>query len=90
MIDYRLNAESGSFRVTGSDAQLRHVMREAVWKKNWPLIVSYAGMTVVGVIASYFVSGWISVTVSAFVALATFGVGLRMLQEVITTTVETR
>jgi hypothetical protein len=58
---------------------------EAV-KINWWLICLYLVVTVAGVVASYFTSGWISVLISSAVAIITFFVGLKMMKTVITIT----
>ena len=87
---YRMDVETGSYGVTGQDVKLTHTFTEIVLKKNWLLLTIYAVITVGSVITSYFVSGWISVIVSFVVAVATFGIGLRMLQRVVTTTNEVR
>lgn len=88
--NFNMKAESGHYKLTGQDVCLIHEVRERVIKKNWPLISLYGLVTVAGVVASYFTSEWVSVGVSAIVALFTFAVGLRMLQEIVTITKEIR
>jgi hypothetical protein len=50
------------------------------------MLIAYFVITVGGIIASYFTSGWLSVGISTGVAVITFLVGLRMVREVITIT----
>jgi hypothetical protein len=78
MPDYHMKAETGSFALKGQNARLIHIVTFIAIKKNKPWIVLYAVVTIVGIVMSYFLSGWLSVIASAVVALTTFGVGLLM------------
>lgn len=85
-----IKADNGSFRLSaGRTTLIKRAIKSAV-KKNWLFVTLYALVTIAGIIASYFVNGWISVAVSLFVAILSFIIGLRMLAEVITITEETR
>lgn len=88
--DVRMEAETGHYKVTGNDVQLRHSVTVKAVKKNWILLSLYFIITIVGVILSYSTSGWCSVFVSAPVAGITLLIGYFMLQQVITITNEVR
>ena len=75
MPNYRMKADTGVFRLAGQDAGLIHTITSQTVKMNWWLVCLYAAITVAGVSVSYFLSGWISVAVSATVALVTFLIG---------------
>jgi hypothetical protein len=83
---YRMKAKPGRYAVTAGDVEFRHSVTITVVKKNWPLMAVYAMVTIAGLVGSYFVTGWLSVALSTFVAVVTFGVGYYMLQQVVTTT----
>lgn len=83
---YVLEAAPGHIKMTGHDAELIHSVIRKVLEKDWPLISVYVVITVVGLFASYFSSGWSSVALSTLVAVATFYVGLHMVRDVITIT----
>ena len=74
------------YTVTGQNVTLTHSLTRKVVKKNWRMLIAYFVITVGGIIASYFTSGWLSVGLSTGVAVITFLVGLRMVREVITIT----
>jgi hypothetical protein len=74
------------YTVTGQNATLTHSVTRKVVKKNWRMLIAYFVITVGGIIASYFTSGWLSVGLSTGVAVITFLVGLRIVREVITIT----
>jgi CHASE2 domain-containing sensor protein len=88
--NYRLKADTGVFRLTGQEARLIHTITSQTVKRNWWLICLYTAITLAGVSVSYFLSGWISVAVSAAVALVTFLIGLRMMHQAIVITNEVR
>jgi hypothetical protein len=88
--DFRMDVETGHYKTTGNDVQLRHSATVKAVKNNWILLSLYFIITIVGVVLSYFTSGWCSVFVSAPVALITFLIGYWMLQQVITITNEVR
>ena len=77
-------------KITGQDVKLVHTVVVRAVKANWPWVAIYVATTVAGIIAAYFTSGWWSVAVSTCVAVITFFVGLRMLQQVVTITNEVR
>jgi hypothetical protein len=85
-----MKADAGSYAVKGQDARLIHTVTSKVIKTSWPWITLYAVITIAGIAVSYFLSGWLSVIVSALVALTTLGVGLLMGHKVITITNEVR
>jgi len=85
-----MKAETGVFQLSGQNVRLIHTITSQAVKRNWWLICLYAVITVAGVSVSYFLSGWISVAVSAAVAVVTFLIGLRMMHQVITITNEVR
>jgi hypothetical protein len=89
-MDYKLEPESGSFKLTGGNVSLMHIVTVVAVKRNWWLLSIYGLVTIAGIYASYFMSGWSSVIVSSAVAAITFVVGLRMWQQVITITKEIR
>jgi hypothetical protein len=83
-------AEAGQFGVAGQNARLIHTIISRAVSKNWWLISLYIAITIAGVAVSYFLSGWVSVAVTAAVAIVTFLVGLRMMHQVVTITNEVR
>jgi hypothetical protein len=85
-----MNAKRGSFKVTGQDAELRRTVIVRAVKRNWPLLIDYSIATLGGVAVSYLTSGWLSVALSIFIAMATFPIGFHMLTQVITITNEIR
>jgi hypothetical protein len=90
MRDYYMKGEAGQFGVAGQDARLIHTIISRAVTKNWWLISLYAVITIAGVVVSYFLSGWVSVAVTAAVAVVTFLIGLRMMHQVVTITNEVR
>jgi hypothetical protein len=86
----RMNAETGSYKLTGQDAKLMHYVIVKVVEKDWPLLSLYLVVIVVGLVASYVTSRWDSVGFSFVVDAFTFVVGLLMVQTVITITNEIR
>jgi hypothetical protein len=75
---YHHEGATGSYTLSGRDAELRSTVIREVWKRNWPLISLYAVVTLGGVGISYFTSRWSSVALSFVVALVTLPIGLRM------------
>lgn len=82
---YKLELERSSFKLTGHEAELK-VIAKAV-KKNPLLMGVYGVITVVGLFASYFSSGWCSVAISLVVDGLTLFVGWNMAHEVIKETI---
>ncbi|SRR5260221_9597063 len=76
---YTLKAETGYYKLTVSEAKLAH----KALVKNWWLIAAYLVVTLIGIVLSYFTSGFVSVVITTAVAIITFLVGLRMIQQVI-------
>jgi uncharacterized membrane protein HdeD (DUF308 family) len=58
------------------------VVKEAV-ELNWPWVMIYGVMTVVGLVAAYGLSGWSSMVTAFLVALVTLYVGYRLAQTAI-------
>ena len=88
--NYRMDAETGSYGVTGQKVQLTHTVIRSAVEKNWPYLCTYLVVTASGIVASYFVSGLTSVAVSIVVAVMTFFVGLKTLRSVATVTHDRR
>jgi hypothetical protein len=82
---YVNKGETGSFKLTGHDAELIHTVIRSEMKRNWLLLSFYGVITVIDWFASYFTSQWASVALSVVVSVVTFFVGLRMVRKVITT-----
>jgi hypothetical protein len=79
----RMNAGTGTFNLSNQDVTLiRSVTAEAA-KRNWPWLCAYGISIIAVIVASFFFSGWISVAVSAFVAVLSLVVALVMIQDVI-------
>jgi hypothetical protein len=87
---HNMNTDTGSYGITGFAASQTKTTTTRVIKKNWRLVCLYGFITLAGIVGSYFTSAWISVGVSIIVALITFLVGLRMIQEAVTITREVR
>jgi hypothetical protein len=87
---YEMKAEPGAFVISGNSARLKHTTVAEATRRNWPLLGAYGLITLASVIASYFISQWVSVAVSFAFAVITFLVGLRMLIQVVTITNEMR
>lgn len=86
----RLQAEPGSYAVTGTDVRLTHSVISQALKLNWYWVALYAFVTIGGIVLSYWTTGLINVLLATFVAVVTLVVGYLMLQKVITITKETR
>ena len=85
-----MKGETGHYQLSGQNVKLIHSVTRKAVKKNWPMLAVYCVITVANFVSSYFTSGWLSVGVSFTVAIFTFLVGLRMVQQVITITNEVR
>ena len=88
--NYKLEAETGRYELTGQEVGLAHTITTIAVKRNWIWLSVYIVVTVAGFIGSYFTNQWLSVGLSVVVALITFFVGLRMIQQVITITKDVR
>lgn len=88
MPDYRMDVETGHYRLTGHGTKLVHTVVKKTVQKNWPMILGYGAVTGGGIVASYWTNQWISVGLSVLVALITFFIGLRMIRDIITITSE--
>jgi len=88
--NYRMTAETGSYKLTGQNVKLIHTVTTTAVKRNWIWLSIYIIVTLGGIVGSYFTNEWISVGLSVAIAAITFFVGLRMIQEVITITKEIR
>jgi hypothetical protein len=55
---------------------LVHAVTKSLVKKRWPLILAYGLIAAAGIVASYFISGWISVAVTFAVAVLAFGLAI--------------
>jgi hypothetical protein len=86
--NYDMGPGTGDLKLTGQRTRLIYTVRTRVLERNWPLIIAYIVITVVGIIASYFTSGWLSVGLALSVAVVTFFIGLHMLRDAITITNE--
>ncbi len=76
--------------MTGQNVKLVHAVTNTVLTRKWLLLSLYLVINLIGIIASYFASGWLIVGISVSVAICDFLYRLRMLQEVITITREER
>ncbi len=83
---FNLELETGRYNISGSDAELWHTAIRKALEKNWPWISIYAVITLVGLVGSYFLSGWMSLALTAVVDAVAFVAGLRMIRDVITIT----
>jgi hypothetical protein len=90
MPNHTVKPDAGQLALKGQIPRLIYTVTSIAIKRNWPWIALYAVITIVGIVLSYFLSGWQSVLVSFVVALTTFGVGLVMWHKVITITNEVR
>jgi hypothetical protein len=79
--DFKMKADTGHFQLSGQNVTLIFSVTALATKKNWPMLAIYFVVTLGGIVVSYFTNGWISVRLSAVVAVITFGVGLRMVQQ---------
>jgi hypothetical protein len=77
-----LGAGTGHFTVTAFPVMISVVRRAA--EINWPWVIGYAAITLAGLVAAYFLSGWLSVLAAIVVALGTLYVGYRMARTIVT------
>ena len=79
---YKLEAEAGSFKMAGQEAELRLIVKAV--KKNRLLIGAYCLITVVGLFPAYFSRDCWSVAITFLVDVLTLLVGWHIAHEVIT------
>ena len=87
---YVFEAEPASLNLTGGAAGLTHAATVRTVQKSWPLLSLYVVVSMLGWVASYFTSGWVSVALSLFVSAVTFLVGWYMVRNAIVTTITIR
>ena len=92
MIDYKMNAETGSYKVAGQNATFTHSVIAKTVAKNWWLIVLYLAINLVSIFVGAYILTvpWLSVSVSILVLLFTTWVGYFMMTKVVTKTDEVR
>jgi len=90
MVDYKMKAGTGHFKVTGQNVQLVRAAAIKLVENNWPLIVFYFVVNVAGIGGAYFIEKWDAVQLAALVAFMSFLIGLKMIKETITITKEIR
>ena len=88
IVDYRMKADTGHFKVTGHEVKLVRSSITKALQKNWWLVIVYIAVTIAGLGYTYATGTWRDVFVAFFVAAITFAVGLKMLIEVNTITTE--
>jgi hypothetical protein len=62
--DFRMDAETGRFTLTGQDAGMVRTTIKAAISKNWLLVAVYFVINLGGIVSSYWTGQWTSVAVS--------------------------
>jgi hypothetical protein len=92
MIDYKMKAEAGSYKVTGHDANLVHTVIVQTIAKNWWLIALYLIINLASIFVGAYILTipWLNASVSILVLIFTTWVGYFMMCKVVTVTNEVR
>ena len=92
MQEYKLNAETGHFKVTGYDAKLIHTVIVETIQKNWWLIAFYIAANLAAIyLGAYVIQvSWMNALVSFSVFMFSTWIGYAMMCKVVTITNDVR